>query len=277
MNSVTPGYFDTVGTPLLAGRNFQSSDRIGSPRVAIVSESFAKKFFGASNAVGKTFGQKREKDSVTFEVVGIARDARYNRLTDNDLRVAYFPMAQDEEPWHFGSILMRTSGDMAGAKSAAVQVAGKIHPQIGLNFRYLETQIADSLTIQRTLAMLSAFFGMLALLLAAIGLYGLLSFHVTRRRNEIGVRMALGAMPRSVLWLVLRDVLVLTSIGLVVGVGSALGLSRWLASLLHDLSARDTATLLATCISLMTIAVLAGYLPARRAARLQPMDALREE
>ncbi|HZA35434.1 MAG TPA: FtsX-like permease family protein, partial [Vicinamibacterales bacterium] len=209
-------------------------------------------------------------------VVGVVRDTAYQSLRETPPPLMYLPLSQQTVPGTFITFVLRTAGPTSLAH--AVAAAGRaIDANITFELRTLETQLADSLIQERLLAMLPGFFGVIALLTAGIGLYGMVSVAITRRRNELGVRLALGAAPRGIVWLVLRDVAFITGLGLMTGVVLAFASGRLLTTLVYGLTPTDPATAVLAVALLGGVALLAGYLPARRAARLDPMIALRDE
>jgi predicted permease len=273
-NSVSQGYFDTLGTPLIAGRDFNKYDTPQSPSVAIVNETFVKKFFPNTNPLGKTY-QWRPNDilSAPVEIVGVVKDAKYFSLRE-PVPPTSFRAESQEKPRFFAVIEIRSSTNLIPAVESAM---AEVNRDVTLQFTSFATQIDESLVRERLLAALSGFFGALALLLATIGLYGVMSYNVARRRNEIGIRMALGAEQSRVLRMVLREVCILIFIGLAVGLATTLATTRFVSSFLYDLTPNDPRTLATAAAVLAIVAVFAGYLPARRASRLDPMTALREE
>ncbi len=276
-NRVSPEYLSTMSIRLLAGRNFGPLDRAGAPRVAIVNETLAHKFYGAQDPIGKTYSEKETQGTVETEIIGVMRDSKYLSLTEIVPPTVFVPELQDNDPSRWGAVVMKTNGDLRGIQSAARHESGGINKALSLTFHVFEKQVAESLARERTLALLSGFFGVLALLLAAIGLYGLTSYSVGRRRNEIGIRMALGAQPVRILRMILREVGNMAALGIGCGVTAAFFLSKWLATLLFGLEHRDPITFACATFVLGVVALLAGFFPARRAARLNPMDALRDE
>jgi len=274
---VSPRYFETLGMALIAGRDFDSRDTLSAPKVAIVSQSMAKKFFGAANPVGKIYRDAYPKLGPPIEIIGVVGDAKYRNLREEAPATAYLAAGQEEQPYPGATFEVR------GAESAADLIPGvktvleQINPDISLQFRTLSEQVAASLTRERLLATLSGFFGALALLLATIGLYGVMSYNVARRRSEIGIRMALGAAEARVLRMVLGEVSLLVGVGLLVGLGAALAATRLIETFVWGVTVRDPATLSMAAVLLGAVALVAGYLPARRASRLDPMAALREE
>ena len=278
MNRVSPGYFEAMGTPFLAGRDFNSHDTLGSPIVGIVDEAMARKFLGGpEKAVGRTFVTKAGPTPTTIEVIGVVKNTKYRDLRENDPPIIYIAQSQDASPSVTKSFELRVAGPATSVVSAVKESLAQVNPDIMLDFRTLATQVEETLTRERLLATLSGFFGGLALLLATIGLYGVMSYNVARRRGEIGIRMALGAEQSRVLRMVLREVALLIAIGLIVGMGGALATTRFVASFLYGIKSNDPVTLSLAAGVLALVAALAGYLPARRASRLDPMAALREE
>jgi putative ABC transport system permease protein len=278
-NHISPGYFATLRTPLLAGRDFQPTDTKTSPPVTVVNETMARKFFPAANPVGKTFriDNGERKGSTTFRIVGLVKDSKYESLREDTFPQAFFPISQipgDDDTEYYE---IRSAVRPQTQVSAVQQAVAHVNKGISLEFQTLAQRVDDSIVQDRLLAMLSGFFGALALLLAMVGLFGSLSYAVTQRNTEFGVRMALGAEPASILRLVLRDVALVLAAGVTVGVAVSLAGARLLQSLLFGLPARDTFTLLAAVGVLSAVALVAGYLPARRAMRVDPMVALRYE
>jgi putative ABC transport system permease protein len=276
-NSVTPGYFQTMGLPLLLGRDFTTLETGGRqgefPKIAIINETMARYYFGKANPVGKRFGWG-DSPQLTYdtEIIGVVKDANYGSLRDKARRLIYFPNQG-------GNLLV------ARAAGPAATVAATIRREIQAVDKSLEIsdisavpQLRDQALIQeRLLAELSGFFGLLALLLACIGLYGVMSYGVARRTHEIGVRMALGARRVDVVRLVMRATMSLVVVGLIAGLGAALATTHLIESLLYGLTPNDPLTIGLAGLLLVTVAALAGYLPARRAARVDPMEALRHE
>ena len=277
---VGPGYFRTMGTPLLAGRDFGGRDTAGSPKVAIVNQAFARMVFGGANPVGRSFRTEApagQADS-SYEVVGLVRNAKYRELREEYLPIAYLAAGQEMNQAGPSTVfVVRTNGhprDTLGAVKAAV--AG-VSPAIGIEFHVLTERIEETLLRDRLMAALSGTFGLLAGLLSTLGLYGVIAYMVARRRNEIGVRMALGADRGRVVRLVLRETALLLLVGLMIGTGLALWLGRAATALLYGLKPYDPPALAGATGMLAAVGILASYGPALRASRLHPMDALREE
>lgn len=275
-NMVGPDFFAAMGIPFVQGRGFGPQDTKSSQKVAVVTEAMVQKFFPTGNPIGKRFGIQGRESTETIEVIGVVKDAKYGNLKEPFRPMAFYPYTQ--VPDVLGNLVVRFSGP----SSAVVPQVRETIRQINRNLPIddvvsLSDHIGRSLVQQKLIARLASFFGLLALLLACVGLYGVMSYGVARRTNEIGIRMALGARGRSVLWLVLREALVLVVIGLVVGVLASLALTKTAASLLYELKPNDPLTIAMATIVLLMVALLAGYLPARRAARVDPMIALRDE
>ncbi len=277
-NAVTPDFFATLGTPFIDGRDFTPQDRLKSPRVAIVNQAFAKKFFPGRNPVGDRYyqGATSEKREAT-EIIGLVKDAKYQTLREETLPTVYVPILQDKEPQLSRNLAVRAAGDPMRLASAVRDAIAEINPQIAIQFRKFETQVADSLTQDRVLATLSGFFGGLALLLSCVGLYGLLAHAVARRRREIGIRMALGSTPQAVLRLILGDGVRLAVLGVAVGAVATYFATKVLATFLFGVGARDPLTLTAAGALLIGVAVAACSGAARKAARIEPWSALRHE
>ena len=274
LNRVSPGYFATLRTPLLLGRDFTGRDGMNAPKVIILNESAARDFFGAANPLGNTIGM--DKDDV-YQVAGVVKDTKYNRINERERRIGYLAAAQDAEPAPHVRFTLRSDVPVETLMPAVRAAILEVDRGISLEFRNLETQVRESLLQPRTVALLSSVFGSLALLLAMVGLYGITSYAVTRRKGEIAIRMALGAPRESVVWLMLRDVAALLTVGLALGLGASLAAGKLVASLLFGVRPRDPLQLAGAALILAAATAVAAYVPARRAARLDPMAALREE
>ena len=276
-NSISAGFFATMETPFIAGRDFNEHDTLHAPLVAVINESMANKFFGSPlDAVGKTFRQGWNEISGPIQIVGVVKDAKYRSLRAEGEAIAYYPLSQ-LPPMRWANFLLRANGPAASLIPSVKAAVDEVNHDITLQFRTLALQLDESLGRERLLATLSGFFGALALALAVIGLYGVMSYNVARRRNEIGIRMALGAEQSRVLRMVLGEVAILIVAGLALGLAVAVSSTRLLASFLYRLEPNDPTTLVTACVVLAVSAVVAGFLPARRAANLDPMTALREE
>jgi predicted permease len=278
-NYAGPGYFRTMGTALIAGRDFDDRDRVGSPRVAIVNEMFAKKFFGGVNPVGHTFRLEAPagKPEQLFQIVGLVKNTKYYDLNEQFLPVGWFPPAQDERPDASATFVVRLRGGSAEFSNSAKAAIAQVSPSIGVKFGSMSDQVRDSLLRERLMATLSGAFAGLAALLATLGLYSVIAYMVVRRRNEIGVRIALGAARGQVIRLVLREAVVLLAVGLVVGIGLSIGAGRAATALLYGIKPHDPVSVVAAVALLSTITLAAAYAPARRAAGLEPTEALRDD
>jgi predicted permease len=274
---VGPHFFETLGIPILAGRDFDRRDTAGSPQVAVVNQTLARKFFHGANPVGKYYRSTYPTLGPPVEIVAVVGDAKYRNLREDILPTAYVTASQEEKPFPHAVLEIRTDGSAAGLAPAVKAALEQVNPDMMIEFRTLSDQVASSLTRERLLATLSGFFGALALLLATIGLYGVMSYNVGRRRSEIGIRMALGAQQARVLRLVLGEVTLLVGVGLVAGLAAAISTTRLISTFVYGVTARDPATFALAAVLLGAVALLAGYLPARRASRMDPMGALRDE
>jgi putative ABC transport system permease protein len=279
LNRVSDHFFTTTGTPLLAGRDFDGRDTLHSPPVAIVNQAFAHKFFSGANPLGKTFreGDNVDKLHPLIEIVGLVKNAKYEDLRKDFGAIAYFPSSQDDQPDPEATMLVRSTLSLGSLMDGLKTAIAQANAAIDLQFTVLADQIQDSLLRERLLAMLSEFFGVLAALLATIGIYGVISYMVARRTSEIGIRMALGANRRNILGMVMREAGTLLALGIAIGALLSLFAARAAAALLYGLKPDDPFTLIASAIILAAAAAAASFLPAQRAARLDPMVALREE
>ena len=276
---ITPRFPETFGLSVAAGRTFSDQDDRHAPKVALVSESIAKRYFPGQNAVGRRFCfcDRFATSSDAIEIVGVVRDVRYGSLRDASPFTVYLPIEQ-QPPSRRGDLQVRTHGDPRGMAAQLQEAVRRFNPQIRVaHMTTLERLVEDSIVQDRLLAMLSTAFAVLALVLAAVGLYGITAYGVHRRTNEIGVRMALGASRGDVQWMVLREVLLLVTAGAAVGIPASIVASGLVRSLLFGLTPTDPVTVASATFVLVLVAALAGYLPARRATRIDPMAALRVE
>ena len=278
LNQVTPGYFETMGIPVLLGRAFTAGDVQAAPRVALLNETAARFYFGGRNPVGVSVRFPFRKNTSAYQIIGVVKDSRHNSLREDVPRLIYLPVFQALDSLASLTLAIRGAGDataLAAAVSAQIRSAG---PDILItDVITLARQVDQTLLEERLVSTLAGFFGMLALLLASIGLYGTMSYSVLRRTNEIGIRMALGASRTGVVWLVLRDTLLMIAAGMAIGIPAAIGGARYIQSQLFGLQPADAITLVFASLLLTAVAVLAGYLPAHRAARVDPMAALHYE
>ncbi len=276
---VSPGYFQTLETRLLAGRDFDKRDTATSPKVAIVNQSFARALARGANPVGMSFHTPVGPHHPEFivQIVGLVKDTKYNDLRDENVAIAFVPVAQDPDPDDFDTLMIRSSASPGETISAVKHRLAQANPEISLTFHVFESDIRDILVRERLMATLSGFFGFLAAVLAVIGLYGVMSYMVQRRTNEIGIRMALGAGRLSILGMILLDALLLLGVGIVVGLGLSVALGKTVSSLLFGVKPADPITLGLAAVPLAAVTVAASYIPARRASKVDPMVALRCE
>jgi len=278
-DAVSTGYFQTLEIPMIAGRDFNENDRPASPLVAIVNEQFARSFFPGSNPIGKTFEQRRDggKPNLVYRIVGLVGDTRYRDLHDDPVPIIFVDDYQLADPGTDSTFLVHSNEAPSALIAALKERANQTSPAIVLNFSVLRTSVLEKLTRERLMAMLSGFYGVLAAILAMIGIYGIISYMVVRRRNEIGLRIALGAGKTNILGMILREALLLLAIGLVTGGGLAVAAGGAARAMLFGLKPFDPLTLALAAGSLTVIAIAASAIPAARAAGVDPMQVLREE
>jgi predicted permease len=299
MNSVTPRYFEAAGIPIVLGRDFADSDNLavlpdrlsppppprteppplpGPPRVVIVNEAFARKFFGASSAIGRRLcvGDKWDAARVC-EIVGVVRDARYFDLKKPVEPMLYQPSYREREGGG-DNLCVRTTTEPPDGMVAIRGIIQQIDPAVSVTeIRTMEDNLAQNLIQERFVAMLGGFFGIVALLLASVGLYGVMSQAVAKRTREIGIRMALGAEGRRVLWLVMRDALLMVVAGAAVGIPAVLAVTRYAEAMLFGVKPQDPATIASSLLVLVFVTAVAAFVPARRATQVHPMEALRQD
>jgi predicted permease len=278
-NLVSPGFLRTMGTSLLAGRDFTDADSAGAPFVAMVNETAASRLFPGVDPIGQVYSDMSpDHRRITVQVVGLVKDAKYRSLREEPRATIYIPIAQPNVPFQVNGIYeARFAGPLSDVTQRVRAAFHDTDPRIGLQFQLLTTQIDDSLLKERLVARLSSFFGILGLLLASIGIYGVVAYSVMRRRNEIGIRMALGATRGGVVRLVMRETIALLAIGIPLGLAAAFACGRLVRSMLFALTPGDTTTLAAACLLLLLVSLAGAFIPARRAARLDPLVTLREE
>jgi len=271
---IGPDYFDAAGIPLRMGRTFTSRDGSPSMQVAVVNEEVVRRYFAGRNPIGQRYGFGDSPDQI--EIVGVVADAKYNDLRQEATPMAYYPWPQ-VMPARLNAAVVRTQGDPAALSAALRRAVTSVHPDIFIDARTLTSQIEGSLVRERLLAHLSGFLGALAMLLAWVGIYGVMAYGVARRTSEIGVRMALGAVPRDVVRMVVRESLLLAVSGIALGLPVAFWLTRFTRSFLFGIEPNDPVVLVAAGTSLLLVCALAGWLPASRAAHIDPTTALRYE
>jgi len=275
-----PKYAETLGMPLLRGREIEVRDTASSPRIAVVNSTFAEHYFAGQNPIGRSFTFGDETDGgAPLEIVGVVGDIKSGDAREKPEPAVYRPIVQIQEQGAYTcTIHIRTLSDPTPLTPQVRQMINQIDDKLPVfGVTTMDEQLRDNLNQERLIAQLVSFFGALALILACIGLYGVMAHGVSRRTNEIGIRMALGARGGNIAWMVLRETLYLVLAGLLIGVPAALLGARLIASQLFGLSATDPLTLITAAIVLTLVALLAGYLPARRAARVNPLNALRYE
>jgi predicted permease len=276
-NYVAPGFFSTLGIPLLAGRDIHDTDVLGAPYVAVVNEAFARHFFKDQSPIGRRIGLGRRGNGYDIEIVGLVRDGKSGSLRETPQRFVYAPFAQEPKTGGL-TFYVRSSVEPVSLAPRLRAAVARVDPMLPVtNLKTMEAQIGESLFVERMVAALSAAFGLLATVLAAVGLYSVMSNAVALRTREIGLRVALGADRRSVLLLVLREVAVLAALGVAIGLPGGWGLGRIVESQLFGLTARDPLTFGTATLALVATALVAGLVPAVRAARVDPMTALRYE
>jgi predicted permease len=275
VNFVFPDYFKTLDVPIIAGRDFRSTDDSSGPKVAIVNEKFAKQYFGG-NPLGRHIGMGGDPGTkLDIEVIGVVRDSKYESMRDEMPLEVFTPYLQRTYA-NSMSAYVRTARDPGQTFSIVRQVVSGIDSNVPMyRVKTLEKQLDNSLITERLVASLSSAFGLLATLLAAIGLYGVMAYTVARRTREIGVRMALGAAGSDVIWLVMKEVLVLVAIGIGVALPLTLGLTGLVKAQLYGIAPNDPASLAFATLGISAVALIAGYVPARRATKIDPMRALR--
>ena len=288
---VSPQFFQTIGQPVVRGRGITDQDTATSQMVAVVNQTFVKKFFPKEDPIGRHFGTSGQESASDYEIVGVVADAKYNNPRD-PYRPFYFrPINQLNKTYKRPSAIMGESrsiypnsitvqyvGDTASLESTARRTLANINPDLTMvSFKSLDYQVADNFNGERLISRLTGLFGLVALAIASVGLYGITSYSVARRTNEIGVRMALGANRSNVVVMVMRRALVLVAVGLAIGVPIALIGGRLMRSQLYEVKTYDPLTLLGAVAVLSASAALAGFIPARRAATIEPMKALRIE
>jgi putative ABC transport system permease protein len=279
VNVISPGWFSTMGTRIVAGRDFNARDRMGAARAVIVNETFVRKHFGSENPLGQLIVEEPASfaNPTPLEIVGVIEDAVYRSVREPVPPTMYWPVAQQARPPVMMSLMVRVRTASLGVVSRDVIAAvAAVNPNLTISARPFSDIVDAALSRERLVAKLSGFFGALALILAALGLYGVTSYSVNRRHTELGIRMALGTTPSAVVRLVLSHVGVLVGAGLLIGIVVSWWVSQFTGALLYNLAPRDVPTMAGAVLVLASVAAFAAWLPARRAARIDPASVLRD-
>jgi predicted permease len=275
-----PKYAETLGIPLLRGREIEIRDNVSGPRIAVVNETFANHFFKDQNPIGRTFTFDDDTDGgASLEIVGVIADIKNQDAREKPIPAVYRPILQIADQAAYSvNVHVRTDGDASSFAGPTRQVLNDIDDKIPIfGVTTLEAQVHEKFQQDRLIAQLVSFFGALALILACIGLYGVMAHGVARRTSEIGIRMALGARGGNIAWMILRETLLLVVIGLAIGIPAALLAAKLISSQLFGLKSADPVALIGAAVVLTIVALLAGYVPVRRASRVNPLNALRYE
>jgi len=276
LSRVSPGYFETMKMGLVSGRDFNYTDTPAPLRKAVVSRAFVVKFFGKANPLGRMFYDSGNRDQ-PYQVIGVVNDTKYYSLREDPAPIVFVSFTQANGPQERSTLMIRSNESLPALISSIESTAGQMNPGMVSDFSVLKTQILDGLLRERLVATLSGFFGALATVLAMVGLYGVISYLVVKRRNEIGLRMALGAKRVDILVMILRETATLLGTGLAIGAALAFSAGKIAAAMLYGLRSRDPLTLAIAVAAMAVIALVASLAPARRAASIDPMTALREE
>jgi predicted permease len=279
MAAISPGYFETLGVPVLLGRDFTAGDHGSALKVAILNETAARFYFGSANPIGgKVRFTNYPRRDLLYEVVGVVRDTLHDNLRDRASRFIYLPVPQSVEPIRRIALAARCVGDATGFSEPVRRQIQSAHPALLVtSASTMEKQIEQTLLRERLVATLSTAFGTVALVLASIGLYGILAYAVTRKTNEIGIRMALGATRSGVVWMILREGFALAGGGILIGVPVVLAIGQVAKALLYGVEPFDPLALVSAALLLLVFAGVAAVLPSRRASLLDPSTALRRE
>ena len=278
-NVVSDDYFRTVGMRIIRGRDFTRQDSASSPRVVIVNDSLARRFFGGVEPLGHVITMGRNQARRSFEVIAVVSDAKYQRLQEPNRSIAYLPRDQMAASLGGRNLFaeVRSAAGLAAVAETLQREVRALDARVPMRVETVSDRIRQSVVRERVTTLLAAGLGLAALALACAALYGLLAYAVSRQAYEIGLRLALGANRRSVFWLVLRECLLLTALGTAVGLAASLVLGRYVQTLLYQINPADTLAMAAAAAVMLTVAIAAGMLPARRAARLDPVAALRQD
>jgi putative ABC transport system permease protein len=276
---VTPGFFRTMDIPMIAGRDFDDRDTTTAPKVVAVNEAFVRQFFLGADAIGRTFESLSEPNypQTAYQIVGVVKNAKYQDIREDFQPVVYAPEMQHPTPYAFQILMVRSSAPSASLVAAIKETVAGVHPAIGMDFEMVRNMVLRQFVRERLMASLGGVFGLLAAILATVGLYGVIAYIVVRRTKEIGIRMALGAEPPRIVRMVLKEAVTLLMIGLEAGAVLAWFAVGYAERLLYGLPPRDPASFGAAALILAVVALVAGLIPAWRASRLHPMAALREE
>jgi predicted permease len=283
---VTPNYFSTVRIPVLQGRDFNTSDSAAAPLVVIINKAMAQRWWPNENPIGQRITFDFVPNEQPREVVGVVGDVRLNQTQTQPGPIVYLPHVQQSQrwlgpAWNYRSamfFILRTAGDPNGLASGIRGAVAEVDPSKPAgSIQTVEQNLRDQVSGRRVYMLLLSVFGAIAAVLAAVGIYGVMAYAVTQRTREIGIRMALGATSSSVMTLVVKQALILVFIGLILGIGGAFGLTRFLANELYGVTATDPATFIEVSLGLVVIAVLASVIPTRRAVSVDPTEALRHE
>ena len=272
-NQLSPGYFKTLRTPVILGRDFNERDTTTSLKVIVINETASRRFFANANPLGKSIGIEK----VLYQVIGVVRDTKYNRVDEAARPIGFLAAAQAAEAPNSTEFSIRSERDLETLIPALRAAIDSVEPGLALEFHSFESRVTESLSQPRAVAQLSLFFASAALTLSVVGVFGIVSYSVARRRAELGIRTALGARPASLIWLVMRDTGLLVIVGLIAGLLVSLAVARWIATMLYDVKPNDPGTFAAAIGLLALASALAAFVPALRATRLDPMSALREE
>ncbi|MFI5126113.1 MAG: FtsX-like permease family protein, partial [Candidatus Acidiferrales bacterium] len=277
-DEIGPNFFSTIGTPILMGRDIGPQDSGNGQRVGVINETMARYFFGNESPIGRRIWDMFPTTHTDFVVVGVVADSKHNSLREKPQPRFYVPYFHPIGEESYAVVMVRSAGSASSVTPAIRQAVRQVAPNLPLKSISTMNDLVDqSLSTETMITKLAGFFGALAVLLACIGIYGIMAYAVTGRTNEIGIRVALGAQRKDVLWLVLRETLLLVLIGALIGLPAVFGVSRLIKSQLFGLSATDPVSLILATVLMFVVAIVAGYIPARRASRTDPMVALRYE
>ena len=275
-NAISPGYLRTLRIPLLRGRDFMETDRLGAAPVAIINEAAARYFFGVANPIGKRIGFGRDTKPY-MEIVGVVKDGKYRSVREETWRTIFVPFAQTlDHPVGQMTMHVRASGDAGGVATAIRSVLHELDPNLPiLSVESLADRVERNLGAERLVTLLSSSFGLLSLLLAALGLYGIIACSVSERTREIGIRIALGARPSNMIWMIMSQTGLLLAAGMGIGLTAAFGLGRFVQSLLYGVVPNDAVAIAAAVLLLGITGLFASYLPAWRSTQIDPNVTLR--